>query len=166
MRKGKVGDIVKATRSDSPYYHFGEVGEVLSTDSQGDYWVKFPSNLSHPRGVCIMPENCELVEETAGLKYDREKPMWHLIPMDCVSGVVKVMTFGAKKYKPNSWQGVGAERYYSAGMRHLEAIAGGEELDSESNLHHAFHYLCNQIFITWALVRGDNQWVKKIFGTT
>jgi len=97
------------------------------------------------------------------LKYDTGKTMHHLVPMDCITGVAKVLTFGARKYRANSWQGVEPERYFSAGQRHLEAIANGEELDSESNIHHAFHYLCNAVFITWNLIRGNNGWLKEMY---
>lgn len=97
------------------------------------------------------------------LKFDKGKPMWHLLPLDCISGVVKVLTFGATKYAPDNWKKVTTQQYFSAANRHLEAIANGEENDSESNLPHAFHYLCNCIFITWKLIRGDNQWLKDMY---
>jgi hypothetical protein len=100
------------------------------------------------------------------MKYDEGKAMWHLLPLDCISGVVDVLTFAivTKGYKVGSWKGVETERYYAAGMRHLEAIANGEEKDSESGIHHAFHYLCNHVFITWKLIRGDVAWLKDMYG--
>ena len=33
-----------------------------------------------------------------GKKYDQMKPKWHLLPMNEINEVVKVLTFGAEKY--------------------------------------------------------------------
>jgi hypothetical protein len=66
-----------------------------------------------------------------------------------VSGVASVLTFGAVKYKANSWQDLedGPNRYFSAMNRHY--IDSQEDYDSESKLHHGFHFLCNAVFLTW-----------------
>ncbi len=39
-------------------------------------------------------------------KHDTEKARWDLLPMDAVSPVVDVLTFGAKKYAPDNWKTV------------------------------------------------------------
>lgn len=76
-----------------------------------------------------------------GLKDDEQKPRWDLLPLPLVEKIVDVYTFGAKKYKANSWQQVenGRERYYSALMRHLTKWRGGETIDPESGLFHLSH---------------------------
>lgn len=33
-----------------------------------------------------------------GVKYDQEKPRWSLLPWDVLEWVVKVLTFGSKKF--------------------------------------------------------------------
>jgi hypothetical protein len=83
---------------------------------------------------------------------DGEHPMkdrWELLPIECVEDVVKILTFGAKKYGPNSWQGVEEDRYYAALMRHLSASRQGELNDPESGLSHMAHAMCNVIFLLW-----------------
>ena len=39
-----------------------------------------------------------------GVKYDSDKPKWNLLPWDELEDVVKVLTFGAKKYAPDNWK--------------------------------------------------------------
>lgn len=86
-----------------------------------------------------------------GLKYDIEKLRWDLLPIECVEDIVKILTFGAKKYAPNNWQVVenAEERYYAALLRHLSAWRQGEKVDPESGLSHLAHILCNVTFLLW-----------------
>ena len=84
-----------------------------------------------------------------GPKYDEGKLQYSLIPPIATKALAEVLTFGAKKYQPNSWQKVpdAERRYLDALMRHLESYRSGEELDSESNLSHLSHLLCNASFL-------------------
>lgn len=86
-----------------------------------------------------------------GLKFDNDKLRWDLLPIDCVEDVVKILTFGAKKYSANNWQNVedGENRYYAALMRHLAASRMGEKTDPESGLSHLSHAMCNIVFLLW-----------------
>jgi hypothetical protein len=83
------------------------------------------------------------------LKFDDGKPRWELLPFDAVGAVVDVLTFGAKKYAPNSWRALenGRERYTGALLRHLVAWNAGEQIDPESGLHHLAHVACNALFL-------------------
>ncbi len=84
-----------------------------------------------------------------GLKYDNDKPKWELLHWSIVKGIVNVLTFGAIKYKANSWQTIdnAQERYFSALMRHLIAWRDGEKKDHESGLSHLDHVACNLMFL-------------------
>lgn len=86
---------------------------------------------------------------TEGMKHDGDKPMYNLLPPIAIDEMAKVMTFGAKKYAPNSWQGIedGIERYRSALLRHTFAMQRGETIDPESGLPHAAHAMCCAAFI-------------------
>ena len=86
---------------------------------------------------------------TEGLKHDQDKPMYNLIPGHATEELAKVLTFGANKYAPNSWQNVddGLERYRAALLRHTFAIQRGELYDEESGLLHASHAQCCAAFI-------------------
>ena len=93
-----------------------------------------------------------------GLKFDDNKPMWNLLPLEPIKEVVKIMTFGAKKYAPNNWKLVEPDRYYSAFFRHWEAYHSGEELDPESGFNHLSHCLCNIVFYVWLkMFKKDNK---------
>lgn len=86
---------------------------------------------------------------TGGPKYDGGKLQYSLIPPVATAALAEVLTFGAQKYAPNSWQTVedGERRYLDALMRHLEAYRDGEEIDPESGLSHLKHLICNTAFL-------------------
>ena len=86
---------------------------------------------------------------TGGLKYDAGKLRYSLIPPEATHALAEVLTFGAQKYAKDNWKLLenGKERYLDALYRHLEAYRTGEYLDSESNLPHLSHCLCNLAFI-------------------
>lgn len=91
-------------------------------------------------------DNKELVK---GMKYDQDKPRYDLLPANAIDDLAKILTFGAKKYAPNSWQHVedGLERYRAALLRHTFAIQRGELIDPESGLPHSAHAMCCAAFI-------------------
>jgi len=95
-----------------------------------------------------MPEE-KLDLHVAGAKDDKEKPRWDLLPWKAVAGLIKVLSFGAKKYTPNGWRTVpnAKERYTAALMRHLHAINTGSSIDPESGLRHIDHVMCNVAFL-------------------
>jgi len=92
-----------------------------------------------------------------GLKFDGGKNRLDLIQPEFIFGVGKVLTFGAKKYKADSWQEVedGVNRYYSALLRHLFAWRSGEFFDKESKLPHLYHVACNVMFLIFLTKRKD-----------
>ena len=63
-----------------------------------------------------------------------------------------VLEYGAKKYKVNSWQGIEADRYRKAFIRH--AIADGK-FDEESGLPHRWHQICNAVFLAWMELKNE-----------
>lgn len=96
----------------------------------------------------LYPETCT----GGGMKYDFGKPRMDLLLSGCphaLEQVSRVLTFGAAKYAPNSWQTVpqGEERYLAALLRHLAAHGKVEPYDSETGLSHLAHAACNALFI-------------------
>lgn len=75
----------------------------------------------------------------------------HLVPLEAVEAVAKVLGFGAQKYEPDGWKEVpdAVNRYNSALLRHLVEIQKGEEIDPESGLPHIDHVACNALFLSY-----------------
>lgn len=60
----------------------------------------------------------------------------------------EVLTFGARKYKPNNWRKCSdTGRYLAAAIRHGKAILQGEDTDEESGLMHAAHLATNVMYL-------------------
>ena len=80
-----------------------------------------------------------------GIKFDNDKVRWDLIPFEFIEEIAKVYTFGAQKYKANSWQKVenAEERYFAALMRHISEYRKGNGDDEESGLSHLDHAIAN-----------------------
>lgn len=94
----------------------------------------------------------------AGVKYDDGKNRLDLVEPEFIEGIGEILTFGAGKYGPNSWQNVedGCNRYYAAALRHLLAYRKGEKTDPESGKSHLYHVACNMMFLAhWE--RSDGQ---------
>lgn len=99
-----------------------------------------------------------------GTKYDHNKPMVDLIPMEAIFGLGEVLAFGAKKYNKANWsKGILYSRLIAATIRHVFKFANGEDLDEESNLNHIDHAMCNLVFLKWMYAHRkdlDDRWNK------
>lgn len=91
------------------------------------------------------------------LKFDKDKLRYELLPVLAVEEVVKVLTFGAKKYKPNNWRRVDdLDRYMGAALRHIAAHQKGEIYDPETKCAHLGHAATNLLFLTELLKEKEN----------
>lgn len=86
-----------------------------------------------------------------GKKFDTGKLRYDLIPPEVLEALATILTYGAEKYAPNSWQSLDdfENRYTAALMRHMVARRKGEKVDPESGMNHADHMLCNAAFLAW-----------------
>ena len=84
-----------------------------------------------------------------GIKYDDDKARFDLIEPEFEEDIANILTMGANKYAPNSWQHIedGKNRYYAALRRHLNAWREGEKTDQESGISHLAHVACNIMFL-------------------
>ena len=75
------------------------------------------------------------------VKYDRDKERYDLVPADALNEIVKVYTYGAKKYgEDRNWEkGLSWGRVFGALMRHSWAFWRGKDTDDESGLPHLAH---------------------------
>lgn len=118
-------------------------------NSATDIYVTHPpcDNCKAAIAKAGIPEsNIHIVEEF--MKFDSGKLRYGLIPPEATKALAEVLTYGAKKYKPNNWQQVDdPTRYVDALYRHLEAWRAGEKHDKESGLLHLAHALTNIAFL-------------------
>lgn len=90
--------------------------------------------------------------EKIGLKEkDDSKSRVDLIPAEVILALGDALNYGAKKYKPNSWQNVkdGDDIHYASALRHLLKWRNGIKIDSESNQSHILHAFSNIMFILY-----------------
>lgn len=82
----------------------------------------------------------QVTAETPAIKFDSDKLRYDLIPVNAFGVLTQVYTFGAKKYNDRNWEkGMSYGRIFAATMRHCWLWFAGEDLDSESGLHHMAH---------------------------
>ena len=82
------------------------------------------------------------------MKFDAGKLRYDRIPPSSLKGLARVLTYGAKKYKPNNWKNVdNLDRYVAALYRHLEEWRSGSKVDQESGLKHLEHAMTNLCFL-------------------
>lgn len=78
------------------------------------------------------------------------KDAHHLVVPQFVTGIAKVLSYGAKKYAAHNWErGLSWEEVYGALQRHLHAWYAGQENDSETKLSHLLHAGCCLMFLFW-----------------
>lgn len=94
----------------------------------------------------------------AGIKDDKSKIRWSLIPWKPLSEVVHVLEHGAKKYGFDNWKYVpnARERYKNAVSRHWlgdgEKSLGyinGEKIDPDSGRSHIACIISSLLFLLW-----------------
>lgn len=101
----------------------------------------FP-NLSFPVPNSILDKPAE------GVKHDKEKVRYDLLPPELLEGVAQILTFGAKKYGDRNWElGMDWMRVFGALQRHLWAWRSGEDVDPETSKSHLWHAGCCIAFL-------------------
>lgn len=137
---GKEAEIIAYSPMQYPFS--SGYSYVLDIDSGKFDWFDFMLE------DCIQPESH---------KNDRKdgKLMWELLPLITIKEVVKVFTFGAKKYGPNRWQNLenGYDRYKAALFRHIVAYEEGEVKDPESGIHHLAHAAWNALAMLYLAMK-------------
>lgn len=83
-----------------------------------------------------------------GIKYDKDKTRYELIPPELLESVACILTSGAKKYGDRNWEkGMLWSRVFGALMRHLWAWWRGENKDKETGKSHLHHAACCIAFL-------------------
>ncbi len=104
---------------------------------------------SFPFPSYVYPESPDLFDKPAeGLKFDKEKVRYDLLPPELLEGVAQILTFGAKKYGDRNWElGMDWMRVFGALQRHLWAWRSGENVDPETGKSHLWHAGCCVAFL-------------------
>lgn len=116
----------------------------------GDCFYSETDGASQPCVDCTAEGNKFIAKsQVTGVKYDKDKPQWSLLPFKALTEVVEVLTYGAKKYAPDNWKKVpdARRRYIDAGFRHFTAYASGEARDPETGKHHLAHAICCLLYL-------------------
>lgn len=116
----------------------------------GDRFVPFEEN----------PERH--VYTTGAIKDNRSKPRVDLLPSLPLIEIAKVLTYGARKYKPHNWRyGLPWGDTYASMQRHLMAWINREDIDPETGISHLAHAGCQLLFLLEYELRGtgtDDRW--------
>lgn len=82
--------------------------------------------------------------KSKGLRYNKGKLRWSLLPYDSLKYIIEVFEHGAKKYNDRNWEkGLSYSDTYDCAMRHLTAWFLREDNDTESGLKHLAHAAWN-----------------------
>lgn len=91
-------------------------------------------------------------EQNKAVRYNNGKLRWSLVDFDSLEDMVKVLEFGAEKYKANNWKkGLSITEICESLQRHLYSFMNNEDNDLESNLSHIGHIMCNAMFISYMM---------------
>ena len=90
-------------------------------------------------------------------QYGIKKPPLHLVPPAAKIYLAMGFKDGAAKYGPYNWREneVAASVYYGACMRHIDEWWDGDELASDSSVHHIAHALSCLAIIADARETGN-----------
>jgi len=79
-----------------------------------------------------------------GDRRNEGKLRYDLVSPEAIKTLAAVYTEGAKKYADRNWEkGLPFMEIFASLQRHAWAWAAGEDMDSESGLHHMAHVMWN-----------------------
>lgn len=86
---------------------------------------------------------------SGGIRYNKGKTRYDLVPQFAQEQYARVLTKGAEKYEPRNWElGMQWSSVIASLDRHLAALKSGEDFDKETGLLHSAHIMCNAAFLT------------------
>jgi len=185
MEKFAIGTRVRRTKSYNPtsfgMIYPGDTGIVMNYERVSDvpgYNVQFDrlpnipiwnaASMLEPVSKEDVPAPSQTQDEPGGCKSDTGKERWDLLPWGGVEEIVKLYTFGVKKYDDWNWyKGIKYNRLVAAMCRHMiKRIWYGEQIDPESGCHHmaavAFYCLAIMTFDFEGRTDLDNLVYRKV----
>ena len=124
-----------------------------------DFLKNVPDDIGDPEGMAVMSKMAEQLSAEQGVKFDKEKAQWSLLPFRAVKEVVDVLTFGVKKYSVDNWKYVpqARVRYMDATFRHLADWHSIDRKDPETGKSHLAHAICCLLFLLWFEQEDDKK---------
>ena len=117
------------------------------------YCEKHGQYLMNADAVCPECSQPTPWDDVTAIKNDSEKCRMDLLDPEWLEEVAWVMTHGANKYSDHNWRiGFKYSRLIGAVLRHLMALAKGENLDPETDRSHAAHLSCCAMFLYWHIL--------------
>lgn len=148
--KFKVGDKVVAVVNDADMLTIDKIYEIVGVNDRFVFVINDLNNKDYfyPNKFVLAED---LKEVTQGVKYDSDKLEYSLLPKGVLTPILKVLSFGKKKYAADNWMKVDnpKERYYNALQRHITQWWEGEKYDSETGENHLAHAACCLMFLLW-----------------
>lgn len=86
------------------------------------------------------------------MRFNKGKLEWSLVDFESLEDMVRVLEFGAKKYKRDNWKKeMSVRKIIESMLRHTFALLKGELNDKESGLPHVGHIQSNAMFLAYHL---------------
>ena len=90
-------------------------------------------------------------------RYNKGKPDYSLIDYKSLEPLVRALENGAAKYGRDDWKkGMSIETSLASMLRHIHKFSDGEDIDSESGVHHIGHVMANAMFIIYETNNNRN----------
>lgn len=90
-----------------------------------------------------------------GMRHNKGKTRFGLLPAAWTRALAEVMTKGAEKYAPRNWErGMDPAIMIDCMMRHVDAYRRGERYDAETGCHHLAHAAWNILALMTYDIRG------------
>jgi hypothetical protein len=92
----------------------------------------------------------EQIREEKGLRYNKDKTRWSLVPFEVLAEIADHYTRGAKKYEDENWRkGLSFNDTFDCAMRHIHAWKMGEEYDEETGSRHLIAAIWNLMALVY-----------------
>ena len=96
-----------------------------------------------------------VAEARTGIRFDKGKTKYELVPPEWVTVLAEILTMGADKYAERNWEkGMKKSRMVGSLFRHLFARLRGQRYDEESGKPHLGHVAWNALALMSYDLRG------------
>jgi hypothetical protein len=115
-----------------------------------DRWYKAQQERAEAKAWEHVVKEAVRTHDLGAKKYDSGKPQLSLVPVEALEAIASAMAYGAAKYGKNNYKlGHKWSRCLDAALRHLYALAHGEEIDPESGNTHLSHALASLSMLSY-----------------